>query len=246
MAAAAIKSDKSTEKSVDKKSKKPIVEPEKVEALFEGRKSKMSGKSKKWIIGLLILIMLLGLVGLGVMLIKDGTFASWLTSASPEQAVQKDDGLANLTSQTGDVTNDIAGISNESQGGTPNQLVNGTMSLDLSKFFSDPDNETLTFSNSPTQKFIVNYDGANAKVLAKEGQVGDEAIVFTATDPSNNTVSSNPVIFSILEEKKAETHPQASQSVLIAVAFFLVLIALVIAVLFVRKSRKEMDEEDEE
>ncbi|MBI4448852.1 PGF-pre-PGF domain-containing protein [Candidatus Woesearchaeota archaeon] len=213
--------------------KKPVVKQEKVEALFDKGRSRQRGKKILFIFGILLLI--IGLTGIGYFLYQRQT-------AQPQESTTAGEGLGAVVEDTSRVTDEIAGIADAS-GGIPPQTINGSVSIDLGQFFADPDNESLAFTNSPSENLIISYDVAQVTVRAKEGFSGEEVVIFTATDSSNNSVSSNPVRFIVSGIARSESGG-VSQSVLISVSFFIVLLALIITTIFVRKSRKELDEEE--
>lgn len=65
--------------------------------------------------------------------------------------------------------------------------------INLSKYFSDPDEDELVFKNSELENFIVEYEGGTAKIKPKRNWFGEETVVFTADDGKGANVSSNEV-----------------------------------------------------
>ena len=71
------------------------------------------------------------------------------------------------------------------------------ISVNLSQYFSDPDNEPTIFSGSPTQNAIVNIAGDIAYFTSPSNWFGTDYVVFYATDAQNETASSNNVTLTI-------------------------------------------------
>ncbi|MEK6874415.1 MAG: PGF-pre-PGF domain-containing protein [Nanoarchaeota archaeon] len=207
------------------KIRRKILAPEKVDALFETRTSKRMLPTKKIAIILGILLILLSLVA--------GSYYLLLQQIQiqPKQTTI-DTTLENLSNEISQTTREIAGITNLS-GGIPNQLINGSATLiNLNQYFQDPEQESLIFSNTPAENLTISYENGIATINSKPGFSGDEIILFTATDPYNNSVSSNPVIISIIQQP---TQKVISSNLLIIIAFGLVFITLIIALLFLRR-----------
>lgn len=280
----------------------PTVEPDKVEALFESRKSRRS--NRRWlsylIIVLIILLLTAGLwlywpsisAGMGSLLGDSESQGAADSPAvdqlpAPTEQIPSDDGLDDAISQATDAIDDVstsdeanvsrpaddvsggvsdtnssvpieagnesvADVSGSQSGvvssdyGIPPQSVNGTLILDLNQYFSDPDGEQLVYSNSRADNLIISYEHGVASIVPKEGFSGEEVVTFYASDSQNMTVSSNPVTFKVTDPKALARPAASSQRVLIGVALFVVLIAVVIILVFLRKSKEFGEDEDKD
>lgn len=76
---------------------------------------------------------------------------------------------------------------------------NSRQSLDLNKYFSDPDGEDLVFTHTETGSIDVDIVDGIAIFTPNRDFVGEEAIVFTATDSEGSSISSNIVILVVTE-----------------------------------------------
>jgi len=79
-----------------------------------------------------------------------------------------------------------------------------TGTLDLKQYFSDPDNDTLVFTNSRANDISVTYNNGIATVRPASGFFGVRSVIFNASD-SYDTNSSNPVLIVV---EKDNTLPQ--------------------------------------
>lgn len=83
--------------------------------------------------------------------------------------------------------------------GIPDQSIdaNSILRIDISKYFSDPDNDKLIFSASETEHLKIDFDGGAAIISPQIEWTGQESAVFSASDGKGGIADSNKVIFTI-------------------------------------------------
>ncbi len=74
--------------------------------------------------------------------------------------------------------------------------------------FNDPDNDTLTYTNTETTKVDIEYDGND--VIFTPLAVGSETVIFTADDGTDTKISNN-VTINVTEIPESDT-PQSSST----------------------------------
>lgn len=82
---------------------------------------------------------------------------------------------------------------------------NTSLKIDLTKYFIDPDNETLTFSASETSNMTIDIEDGIADITPEQGFIGVQFTTFTATDSSNESVSSPRVTIIVRPLRDNET-----------------------------------------
>ncbi len=65
--------------------------------------------------------------------------------------------------------------------------------IDLSKYFSDPDDDKLTFTTTETKNVLIEISGNTAYITPKTGWNGEEKVRFIANDGKGGQASSNTV-----------------------------------------------------
>ena len=82
-----------------------------------------------------------------------------------------------------------------SNNGIPDQVwrQDGMHSLDLSRYFSDPDSDALSYSNTPLRSIVIGYNASIATMTSLPDFVGEEQVAFIATDTSGSSARSNSV-----------------------------------------------------
>ncbi|MBW3019517.1 PGF-pre-PGF domain-containing protein, partial [Candidatus Woesearchaeota archaeon] len=65
--------------------------------------------------------------------------------------------------------------------------------INLNKYFSDPDKDPLVFSSSPLENIDITLNNGIALLMPKKGWIGTEQVIFTADDGRNLSVESNEV-----------------------------------------------------
>jgi PGF-pre-PGF domain-containing protein len=104
-------------------------------------------------------------------------------------------------------------------------------SLDLSKYFKDPDNDELTFTTTETSHITIDIAGSTAFMTPETGWTGEERVRFSADDGKGGVMTSNTV-------------PLRVQKVLIParvqpyIAIILAIIAIILLILSVRLQKK--------
>lgn len=140
-----------------------------------------------------------------------------------------------------EITDAVAGI--DDMGGIPPQTwpQDTTHTIDLGEYFTDPDQESLSYTHTPVEHVDISYSGDVAQLTPEAGWTGEGVVVFTATDSDNATVDSNPVRLRVTMVEP-ETNPvdQYGTYVLLALVF---LVILLIASSLFRRSTDLLDKE---
>ncbi|MBI4453569.1 hypothetical protein HY636_02905 [Candidatus Woesearchaeota archaeon] len=68
------------------------------------------------------------------------------------------------------------------------------LTIDLSKYFVDIDNDELTFTNSKAPYVDVEYNGTTAYLIPHRDWFGESSIVFTASDGKGGTASTPEIV----------------------------------------------------
>lgn len=71
---------------------------------------------------------------------------------------------------------------------------------DLSPYFKDPDNDTLTFLATKAVNIAIDIVGTKATFTPKTGWTGQEQVRFTADDKRGGKIQSNPVVLTVREQ----------------------------------------------
>ncbi len=114
--------------------------------------------------------------------------------------------------------------------------------LNVSKYFKDPDNDTLVFSATQIDNIKIEFSNGVATLTPDSGWFGTRSTVFTADDTMNGSVSSNEV--SLVVKKSfvpASLKPYLAQ--IFGSALFVVVV--IILLVFRDKIIKFLDEEEE-
>ena len=110
--------------------------------------------------------------------------------------------ISPATSEAEQLTDTIAGIEGASvvEGINPISFISGeSYKLDLSQYFSDPDDDALVFSHRGGEDLEITYTDTTARIMSTSGYTGKQSVVFLATDTNNQTTESNSV--SVMVEK---------------------------------------------
>ena len=108
-----------------------------------------------------------------------------------------------------------AGEDVEVEGIAPQTWKGGRHTLDLSDYFSDPDNDTLSYYHTAPRHIGVTFEGDVAVLMPEVGWTGSEYIIFTADDGKGGTVDSNLIKLTVTEgttEEEAEVHADDDHS----------------------------------
>ncbi len=73
-------------------------------------------------------------------------------------------------------------------------IVNGTTTINLSQYFIDEDNDTLTYSSGLVENIIININNEILTLIPDDGFAGSASTVFTAYDGKNLTIKSVTLI----------------------------------------------------
>ena len=73
------------------------------------------------------------------------------------------------------------------------------LTLDLTEMFADPDGDSLTYKSEGSEHIIVTIEENEAYVIPEEDWSGVESIVFTADDGKGGVVSTDPLVFQVVE-----------------------------------------------
>lgn len=113
------------------------------------------------------------------------------------------------------------------------------LTLDLGRYFSDPDGDTLTYTYTPVENIIVTISGNTATLTPTKDWHGEATITFTANDGKGGKVSSNAVALFVRDMPE----PTFWTNVLAALKLYSVYIVggivLLIAVIAVLEYRKK-------
>lgn len=115
-------------------------------------------------------------------------------------------------------------------------------SLDVGKFFVDPDGDVLTFAARPVENIKIELNEGIATFTADAGWTGERSTVFTATDPSGASASSNEVSL-VVKKPFIPTSLTPYLSQIIGGVLFVVVVVLLLV--FRDKIIKFLDDEDE-
>ena len=126
--------------------------------------------------------------------------------------------------------------------GIPDQTidVNGVLKLDLSKYFSDPDSDSLIFTASKTEHLKIDFSDSTAIISSELGWTGQDFATFFASDGKGGVAQSNKVLFNV----KNPLIPQ--QYVPWAINGGVALLLLLIVVLLVKYKNQLLKFLDEE
>ena len=85
--------------------------------------------------------------------------------------------------------------------GIPDQEWNEdtNLTIELSKYFSDPDRDSLYYTNTELQNINVYYVDGDAILVPKKNWHGSEFVIFTAKDMKGGEVDSNLVKLAVLD-----------------------------------------------
>jgi len=105
--------------------------------------------------------------------------------------------------------------------------------VDLGRFFDDPDNDSLSYSSDGNENISISFSGAKA-VLDPGRWKGIEKVVFRATDTNNLSAGSPDFYLHVLEAKEIGLND------VILSSYWLIIILLVLATIYVavRLNRK--------
>jgi hypothetical protein len=86
-------------------------------------------------------------------------------------------------------------ITEDNEKGIPNQEwnANTNITIDLSKYFSDPDYDKLYYTNTELQNINAFYTNNLVSLVPHKNWVGSEFVIFTADDMKGGRVDSNIV-----------------------------------------------------
>jgi hypothetical protein len=83
-------------------------------------------------------------------------------------------------------------------------LAKGTAyKLDLSKWFYDPDGDNLEFSLKEPVNLIITLKNTTAEVKPKDGFIGTEAVIFTASDKKGGKAESKRFYFEVTDKEES-------------------------------------------
>ncbi len=83
--------------------------------------------------------------------------------------------------------------------------INTVHTLDLLKYFSDPDNDPLTYSSTQPENIAVEIENSIATFSPEYNWTGVNTVVFTADDGKGGIIRSNNVYLAVQEEIKEPT-----------------------------------------
>ncbi|MFH0875948.1 MAG: hypothetical protein V1859_08470 [archaeon] len=122
--------------------------------------------------------------------------------------------------------------------------MNTAYSLDLSKYFYDPDSDRLTFTKSDSKNITVIIKENIAKLVPKKDWFGFESISFSADDNKGGTANSGLFIFHVLSQKKFNLIDFAiDYHAYIAAALIIVIVITIVVIL--RKKEDNLKEAEE-
>lgn len=157
---------------------------------LELAKESLGDKAWRWGKYLVILLIAAALIGGVVYMVKTKTLppvlVSWLQPAKIAQPTQ---GIVEPSR-----TEPVAGPQAEKKG-IPDQAwrENTLHKLDLSRYFSDPDKDSLVYSHTPMKHILIEYNASIAWMTPETDFVGEAETVFIATDKSGAKAQSNQV-----------------------------------------------------
>lgn len=171
--------------------------------LIKWLKKKLSKKLKKLLLIILLILIMLALLALGLAYIVPKISMNLTDVLSVEYAAQNDSAVNATENNTlNQISNDNISlteetvqdnISEEKTEGIPDiEFESGSnFTINLSKYFIDPDGDKLTYSHSQLEHINISYDGDNAILVPEEGFGGSEFVIFTADDSKGGKVDSN-------------------------------------------------------
>ncbi len=113
---------------------------------------------------------------------------------------------------------------------------NEEMQIDISQYFSDPDNDALSFSANQPEHLQVRITGDTALVRSAKGWGGEESLVFTASDGKGGFTDSALIQISVVPYKPVTFLQYWMQSCWFA-TWLLLLLAVVLFTLIVITSK---------
>ena len=116
-----------------------------------------------------------------------------------------------------------------------------TKTIDVSKYFSDPDGDVLKLSASPVENIRVDVEGMIARLIPDAGWFGERSTVFTVDDGQNGVVSSNEVKLIVQKSWVSASLKDHLPQVISGVLFVVVVVLLIV---FRESIIKFLDEED--
>jgi PGF-pre-PGF domain-containing protein len=93
--------------------------------------------------------------------------------------------------------------------GIPDQewLENTNLILDLSDYFTDPDDDKLQYTNSELEHISISYENDVATLIPERNWIGSEFVIFTADDLRGGTVDSNIVKLTVKKDDSKKPEP---------------------------------------
>jgi PGF-pre-PGF domain-containing protein len=158
-----------------------------------GQKAK---KILKWILFAIIILLLLSLLGYGIYYVLSHMSFGFDTG---QLVVQSNQSFDNATKE--ELPEEInqsleePQITEDNEKGIPNQEwnANTNITIDLSKYFSDPDYDKLYYTNTELQNINAFYTNNLVSLVPHKNWVGSEFVIFTADDMKGGRVDSNIV-----------------------------------------------------
>jgi PGF-pre-PGF domain-containing protein len=137
----------------------------------------------------------------------------------------------------------------EEVNGIPAQYwpVNTQHTLNISKAFIDPDNETLAITYTPVQDMVVTVKDGLVTFMPKKDFVGERNITFVATDSEGGKASSNAVPLIVYNPPPMTMMQQigsyAKDYLVYIIVAVCVLVALILAIEYRAPLKKFLDED---
>lgn len=176
--------------------------------LVKWSNKKLSKKAKRWLWIILIILLLLALLAWGL------SYIIPKISFNLSNVLSVDYNTTNITENISNETvlnqtsQNITFIPNENPASPEEDMPNFEMeagknlTINLSRYFIDPDGDKLSYSNSELEHISIVYSGDNATLIPENGFIGSEFVIFTADDGKGGKVDSNIIKLIVAKEKE--------------------------------------------
>ena len=151
-------------------------------------KGRISFKTKKFLLSVLLLVVIVAIIVLGFVYLK----SVFIKDKDINETIVKEQIIENKTfvsveEEIGIVKEEQKGIPDQEWDEDTNQIIN------LSNYFLDPDRDKLYYTNTELQNIKVVYEDGNAILIPNRNWYGSEFVIFTANDMKGGKVDSNLV-----------------------------------------------------
>ena len=151
-------------------------------------KGRISFKTKKFLLSVLLLVVIVAIIVLGFVYLKSVfTKDKDINETIVQEKIIENKTFVSVEEEIGIVKEEQKGIPDQEWDEDTNQIIN------LSNYFLDPDRDKLYYTNTELQNIKVVYEDGNAILIPNRNWYGSEFVIFTANDMKGGKVDSNLV-----------------------------------------------------